>query len=363
MFTGIIQHHNRHIRKRDRRRFSSTPVPTLFKIKMPWWSAYVGAVTLDVESVPGLQTRLVSVIPGTIPFTVRTLDVSHSTQADVDDVLRTHHDPAEVFVVRTVSATQNETMHQKMPDIDAIRYNAAIDAHYNACQFVFFMREILKIFILGMCDSITVLYGVRDKIGACYYRDGIIAVGIGDNETRPASSTDVIGHELTHALHTHSGALTGEAGALHEHFADGLGTVFEEYVYRTLPTKQRANWTIGESVRSGFFRSMRDPWATECPRTYRGRYWIDTNSTTDHGGIHTNCSVGNHFFYLLSQRIDSGVAAQLLVDVMYRHPTTYKDYVSEVLAMAQTYGVVAQCRECLDTCRLMPSRRNICIVA
>jgi Zn-dependent metalloprotease len=307
--------------------------------------------------------ELVSVIPGTIPFTVRTLDVTQTTEADVDDVIRTQPDPVEVFAVLTVSVTQNETMYQKMPDIGAIRYNAAIDAHYNACQFVLFMREILHVHILGTCDSITVLYGVRDKTGACYYRDGIIAIGIGDNGIRPASSTDVIGHELTHALCTQSGELTGEAGALHEHFADGLGTAFEEYVYRRLATQQRANWTIGESVRCGFFRSMSDPWATECPRTYRGRYWIDATSTTDHGGIHVNCGVGNYFFYLLSQRIGIGLATQLLVDVMYRRPKTYKDYVSNVLAMAQIHNVVAPCRDCLATCRLIPDRRNACLVA
>ena len=54
-------------------------------------------------------------------------------------------------------------------------------------------------------------------------------------------------------------------------------------------------------------RSMSDPNSAPAiidaqqPDTYKGKYWANTASAIDDGGVHTNSGVGNFWFYLLSQ--------------------------------------------------------------
>lgn len=37
-----------------------------------------------------------------------------------------------------------------------------------------------------------------------------------------------------------------------------------------------------------------------CPDTYKGEFWVDTESEADHGGVHTNSGVQNKWYYLLT---------------------------------------------------------------
>ena len=110
----------------------------------------------------------------------------------------------------------------------------------------------------------------------------------------PLVAIDVIGHELTHGVTQYSANLvySNEPGALNESFSDVFGTAVEFYLEGS-----SADWLIGEDcyLQPPYtLRSMENPNLTLCPDTYQGDYWDENEE------VHTNSSVQNFWFYLLS---------------------------------------------------------------
>lgn len=117
----------------------------------------------------------------------------------------------------------------------------------------------------------------------------------------PVVSTDVVGHEITHAVTQYTADLTYsyESGALNESFSDIFGTVIEFYAAPTC-----ADWKIGEDVTTNYnggqgIRNMKEPNLHGQPDTYEGTYWY--TGSGDNGGVHYNSGVQNYWFYLLCQ--------------------------------------------------------------
>lgn len=123
--------------------------------------------------------------------------------------------------------------------------------------------------------------------------------GDGDGiEYLPFTCIDIVGHEITHGLTSHTADLVYEyeSGALNESFSDIFGTAIDFY---TNPTT--ANYLIGEqaNIYNIPFRSMEDPQSYGMPDTYMGNYWHI--GSADNGGVHINSSVQNYWFYLLCE--------------------------------------------------------------
>lgn len=112
------------------------------------------------------------------------------------------------------------------------------------------------------------------------------------------NTLDIVGHEFTHGVieYAHFDALdySDESGALNESFADIFGEMVEYYT----EGGDTLSWLCGED--RGAIRSFKNPKAFGDPDTYYGTNWA-TLGGTDNGGVHTNSSVQNHMFYLLSQ--------------------------------------------------------------
>jgi len=165
--------------------------------------------------------------------------------------------------------------------------------------------------------------------------------GMGDGTYwGPWVSLDVVGHEITHGVTQYSADLlyANESGGLNESFSDIFGTALEFY-----SEGLGGDWFMGEDVgditnKNLFVRSLQDPKSANNPDTYEGEYWImpveDPNEANDYGGVHTNCGVQNHWFYLLCQggsgtndkgyifnvkKIDMAEAEQ----IVYRNLTVY----------------------------------------
>jgi Zn-dependent metalloprotease/chitodextrinase len=130
--------------------------------------------------------------------------------------------------------------------------------------------------------------------GQCMtYGDGNPEAGI-----MPLTAIDICGHEITHGLTNFTANLVyqGESGALNESFSDIFGTAIEFFA-----VSEEANWTIGEKI-GETMRSMVNPNLYGNPSTYHGLYWSNTaDLENDHGGVHNNSNVLNHWFYMLAE--------------------------------------------------------------
>lgn len=117
----------------------------------------------------------------------------------------------------------------------------------------------------------------------------------GDGNSAPFTALDIAGHEISHGLTTFTANLVyqAESGALNESFSDIIGTSVENYARPT-----NWNWTVGEDL-GGAFRSMSDPNAYGDPDTYFGNNWASLTGG-DNGGVHTNSSIQNYWYYLLT---------------------------------------------------------------
>jgi hypothetical protein len=156
----------------------------------------------------------------------------------------------------------------------------------------------------------------------------------------PLVSLDVVGHEITHGVTEYSAGLlyANESGALNESFSDIFGTALEFYIEGS-----SADWLMGEDVGNinnnhFIFRSLENPKLAENPDTYLGQYWIpatdDPKPENDYGGVHTNCGVQSHWFYLLceggsgindnnEEYTVTGIGLDAAEQIAYRNLTVY----------------------------------------
>ncbi|MEO8149937.1 MAG: M4 family metallopeptidase [Bacteroidia bacterium] len=123
------------------------------------------------------------------------------------------------------------------------------------------------------------------------YGDGLV------NDSDSYTTLDIVAHEFTHGVTNFSSDLdySDESGALNESFSDIFGEIVEMAVENnwTTPT-----WLHAEDrTNVNYHRSFINPNAKDNPDTYTGSYWY--SGSDDNGGVHTNSSVQNHFFYLL----------------------------------------------------------------
>ncbi|NJO87702.1 MAG: PKD domain-containing protein [Chloroflexia bacterium] len=147
----------------------------------------------------------------------------------------------------------------------------------------------------------------------------------------PLTCTDIIGHEITHGVTEHSADLVYayESGALNESFSDIFGTCIDFYL-----NPETANWILAEQISStnAPLRSLENPNSLGDPDTYQGNYWVTGSS--DNGGVHTNSSVMNYWFYLLTNGGSgvndnndtysvTGIGINKAAQIAYRNLTVY----------------------------------------
>ncbi|HSD65136.1 MAG TPA: M4 family metallopeptidase, partial [Vicinamibacteria bacterium] len=88
------------------------------------------------------------------------------------------------------------------------------------------------------------------RLNNAFWTGEQMAYGDGDGSLfiRFTKSLDVVGHELTHGVVTHTSNLEyhDEPGALNEHFADVFGTLVKQW--KRKQTVATASWLIGEEI-------------------------------------------------------------------------------------------------------------------
>jgi Zn-dependent metalloprotease len=153
------------------------------------------------------------------------------------------------------------------------------------------------------------------RLNNAFWTGEQMAYGDGDGSLfiRFTKSIDVVGHELTHGVVTHTSNLEyrDEPGALNEHFADVFGTLVKQWKKRQ--TVKRADWLIGNDIMgpgtsAKALRTFEEGPAYEDdpllgtdpqPKHLRDKY----TGTQDEGGVHINSGIPNHAFYLAAMAI------------------------------------------------------------
>jgi len=135
--------------------------------------------------------------------------------------------------------------------------------------------------------------GPNNACWGCTGNSTIFGMGNTTAATDDWNTDDIMGHEFTHGVTQASAGLvySNESGALNESFSDIFGEMVESWSEGT------CDYLVGAD--RGAIRSFINPNAYGDPDTYKGTNWY--TGTADNGGVHTNSSVQNHWFYLLSE--------------------------------------------------------------
>jgi Zn-dependent metalloprotease len=158
---------------------------------------------------------------------------------------------------------------------------------------------------------------VGDRYNNAFWNGQQMAYGDGDEImfTRFTKSMDVVGHELTHGVVTHTCDLEyqDEPGALNEHFADVFGCLVRQWKKKQKASDAKA-WLIGAElmVPAPTRRALRDmanpgtafkddpelgddPQPDHMSKKYTGQ--------DDYGGVHINSGIPNKAFTLVAKKL------------------------------------------------------------
>ena len=198
----------------------------------------------------------------------------------------------------------------------ATKDNAALDAHWGAEKTYDFWKNVFNRNSFDDANAQIKSYVHFDDVpgGAGWSNANWngSAMTYGDGGTKPFTAFDVCGHEIGHAVCTFTANLVyaQHSGAMNEGFSDIWGACIEHYGRTGAMTGTPvANvWLIGEDIITGALRSMSNPNSKGDPDCVKGSGWVTTSSEgactpgagNDQCGVHTNSSVLNHWFYILT---------------------------------------------------------------
>lgn len=188
--------------------------------------------------------------------------------------------------------------------------NEAYD--YAGTTYDFYLKLFQRNSLDGRGMTLVSSVHVGRNFNNAFWNGEQMAYGDGDGSmfVRFTKSLDVVGHELTHGVVTHTCNLDylNESGALNEHFADVFGVLIKQW--KKKQTAAKADWLIGAEImgpgtKAKALRTFKDGLAYEndaamgtdpqpkhLSRKYKGN--------ADSGGVHINSGIPNHAFYLVA---------------------------------------------------------------
>ena len=194
------------------------------------------------------------------------------------------------------------------------------------------------------------------RLNNAFWTGEQMCYGDGDGRIfiRFTKSLDVVGHELSHGVISHTCNLiyANESGALNEHFADVFGSLVKQW--RKRQTVRKADWLIGSDIMgpettAQALRTFKSEKAYENdpllgtdpqPKHLKNKY----TGSADNGGVHINSGIPNHAFYLTAMEIGGRAwerAGQIWYKTMLKLTSTseFADMVETTAESASTlYG-------------------------
>jgi bacillolysin len=161
----------------------------------------------------------------------------------------------------------------------------------------------------------------------------------GAQNWQTAAALDVIAHEFSHGVTEYTSGLIYQfqSGALNEAFSDIMGTAVE---FKWQPAGAgflKADWYMGEDIFSNYgycLRNLADP---NSQSSSYGLYpchlnqYINLPGSSDYGGVHINCTIYAHAYYLLanggtnkiSNIAVAGIGVEKATKIFYSAFTSY----------------------------------------
>lgn len=205
--------------------------------------------------------------------------------------------------------------------------NGALDAHWGAEMTYDFWSTVFgrnSFDNLGSQIKSYVHYSRNPPAGYAnaFWNGAVMTYGDGTGGVNILTSIDVCGHEIGHAVCSYTADLAyqNQSGALNEGFSDIWGACIEQFGrnngnLNVMPVSTSPIWKIAEDLSStgNPFRSMSNPNSKNNPDTFKGTFYTTTADDgncnpvegNDYCGVHSNSSVLNHWFFILT----SGKAA------------------------------------------------------
>ncbi|HEY1251116.1 MAG TPA: M4 family metallopeptidase, partial [Thermoanaerobaculia bacterium] len=173
----------------------------------------------------------------------------------------------------------------------------------------------------GEGGNILAIVRLGQNFYNAFWTDTIGGMFFGDADTF-AGSLDVVGHEMTHGVTSHTAGLVyqDQAGALNEAMSDVFGEMVENFLLGS------NDWAIGTDI-SQPIRDMSDPGRFNDPA--KMSEYVQTDS--DHGGVHTNSGIINHAYYLLAEGEDGAIGKHDAERIFYRMLTMHLSQNSQFL--------------------------------
>ena len=196
----------------------------------------------------------------------------------------------------------------------------AVSASYNFSEtYDYYMERHNRDSLDGEGTSIHAIVRLGRNFQNAFYIPGLNLMAFGDGD-KYAGALDVIGHELTHGVISHSANLIyqNQPGALNEAFADIFGEMIEARATGS------PDWIVGGDLRRPF-RNMANPAAfTFSPgRLYPTTMGEFVHIQEDNGGVHINSSIINRAYYLLAVGLNGAIGLRDAERIFYRALTVY----------------------------------------
>ena len=177
--------------------------------------------------------------------------------------------------------------------------------------------------------SITAIVRLGKDFNNAFWHSGLNLLAFGDAK-RYAGALDIVGHELTHGVITHSANLVyrDQPGALNEAFADIFGEMIE--AWSKDPITGRPDWLVGTALITELnppIRNMKNPAALTFDqggtRPYPTKMSEYVYTPADNGGVHVNSSIINRAFYLLAEGLEDPIGQKAAEKIFYHALTNY----------------------------------------
>lgn len=208
----------------------------------------------------------------------------------------------------------------KRAEGDAATNDVAVDEAYDYSGVVydFYKKVFHRNSLDGRGMALVSSVHVGNRFNNAFWNGEQMAYGDGDTQIfgRFTQSLEVVAHELTHGVVTHTSNLEyiNESGALNEHFADVFGVLVKQWHQNQ--DVNAADWLVGAGImvpaedRPTTFalRTFEDKLAYENdpylgddpqPKHMKNKY----TGTADYGGVHINSGIPNHAFFLAAKQI------------------------------------------------------------